>query len=131
MFLVCLCLLSPLDGRLALPDASPGADKQLLPTQEDKIQDRVTMGLMFDWRDGGPEDEAESVKWHMEAAQAGHPVSQLVIASRYFHGSGLPKDDSEAYKWTRRSAEQGYKYAQFNLGYCYALGVGGGCPIRC
>ncbi len=55
-------------------------------------------------------------------AQAGDPVSQHLLASKYRLGLGIPKDPEKAAKWMRRAAEQGYVEAEQDLGGMYMQG---------
>lgn len=70
----------------------------------------------------------ESAGWWLErAAKLGDSMSIGALATAYSSGSkelGIKKDSFSAAKWFRLSAESGNRWGMFNLGECYANGVG-------
>jgi len=61
-------------------------------------------------------------------AQKGYPAKGEISSSeKYFSEAGDAKanyDYKEAVKWYTKSADRGYAQAQFELGFCYAEGLG-------
>ena len=70
-------------------------------------------------------DEAEALKWYLNAGNHGDKYAQLRLGTYYEWGmGGLKKDDTEAAKWYRKSAEQGQPWAQLVIGSMYEEGRG-------
>ncbi len=77
------------------------------------------------------QNEEMAVKWYMKAAKKGHAQAQNEIAAYHLKGFeslmfgiSLERNDKAAVDWYKVSAEQGYALAQYNLGCCYAQGIG-------
>ncbi len=46
--------------------------------------------------------------WHLRAAEAGHPLAQLIVADDYLsYGGGLERDPEKARYWYEKAASQG------------------------
>ena len=82
------------------------------------------LGVMYNYGEGVPEDDAEAVRWYRLAAEQGHASAQYNLGVMYDYGEGVLKDEAEAVRWYRLAAEQGNATAQFTLGLMYALGQG-------
>ena len=82
------------------------------------------LGLMYDYGEGVPQDDAEAVRWYRLAAEQGHAGAQNKLGFAYGTGDGVPQDDAEAARWYRLAAEQGNASAQYNLGVAYGTGDG-------
>ncbi|GBL24036.1 secretory immunoglobulin A-binding protein EsiB [Opitutia bacterium] len=52
------------------------------------------------------------------------PPAQTLLGHAYFNGEGVQQDQALAISWYRKAAEQGLAEAQYNLGGCYANGIG-------
>ena len=61
--------------------------------------------------------------WY-QAAKAGIPEGQILLATCYAFGIGVPENRAEMIKWYYKAAEQGQFYAQHRLGVCYLNGRG-------
>ena len=70
------------------------------------------------------QDNAEAVKWHRKAADAGNAGAQYTLGTEYAVGEVVPQDDAEALRWFLKAAEQGHADAQDRLGFMYAHGHG-------
>lgn len=77
------------------------------------------------------QNEEMAVKWYVKAAKKGHAQAQNEIAGYHLKGFeslmfgiSLERNDKAAVDWCKESAEQGYAVAQYNLGNCYAQGIG-------
>ena len=73
---------------------------------------------------GVTEDQEESSRLYLKAAEQGDLRARLVTGFRYREGNGMPKNDVEALKWFRLAANQGDKIAQYMMGTCYLYGFG-------
>lgn len=73
---------------------------------------------------GVSEDQEESSRLYLKAAEQGDLNAQLVTGFRYREGKGMPKNDVEALKWFRLAANQGDRIAQYMMGTCYLYGFG-------
>lgn len=73
--------------------------------------------------EGRPVDRAQATRWFEQAAKAGRPVSQWMLAQRYAGGDGVPKNAARAIELLRASAEQGVAGAQSLLGWVYLAGA--------
>ena len=51
-----------------------------------------------------PQDDAEAMKWHRLAADAGDAVAQYNLGMLYADGQGVAQDYTEAAKWLRLAA---------------------------
>ncbi|MDE5465211.1 tetratricopeptide repeat protein [Bradyrhizobium sp. CSS354] len=64
---------------------------------------------------GVAKDEAEAVRWYLQAAQQGNEGAQEALYEAYTQGRGVPVDYAEAEKWIRPLAEKGYGLPQLFL----------------
>lgn len=55
-------------------------------------------------------------------AQAGDPIAQLSLATKYMYGDEVARDAEQAFSWYLKAAEQGV--APGSVGYMYATGSG-------
>ena len=83
-----------------------------------------SLGSMYAFGEGVPQDDAEAAKWYRLAAEQGYARAQAALGPMYVSGRGVPQDDAEAVKWFRLAAEQGNAWAQNNLGFMYTNGRG-------
>lgn len=68
---------------------------------------------------GNPERAAP---WLKQAAEAGNPRAEFLVARMYATGRGLARSTDEAFDWMRKAAESGLVEAQYELGLMYADG---------
>ena len=87
------------------------------------VEAQVTLGLMYFFGDGVPQDYAEAVRWLRQAADQEHANAQYNLGVMYAEGRGVPQDEAEAVRWYRLAAAQGLAGAQFNLGFMYFEGT--------
>jgi uncharacterized protein len=59
-----------------------------------------------------------------DAANAGDPRAQFILAREFQTGEGRPKNQNLSIFWYRKSADAGYAPSQNNLGVCYKIGTG-------
>ena len=67
------------------------------------------MGELHRLGQGVPEDPATAGRWHLEAAEQGHPRAMYYVALMYYRGRGndWDKDYVRAYVWFTLAAEEG------------------------
>ncbi len=83
------------------------------------------LGLMYDFGEGVPEDDATAVRWYRLAAEQGHAETEFRLGSIYAVGIGVPQDEAESGRWYRLAAEHGHSGAQASLGTWYYSGARG------
>ena len=69
-------------------------------------------------------DYARAMKYHMQAAMAGNPLSMFDLGSMYEYGFGTEINLVEAAKWYGRSARYGLAQGQYNYATMLETGVG-------
>ena len=85
---------------------------------------QITLGVMYEYSNGFPQNYEEAVKWYRLAAEQGNAEAKFNLAVMYEDGNGVLQDYAEAVKWYRLAAEQGNATAQYNLGLTYGRGLG-------
>jgi len=83
-----------------------------------------TLGVMYKFGRGVPQNHAEAAKWYRLAADQGIPSAQWNLGVMYDKGEGVPQNYAEAVKWYRLAADQGLDVAQNNLGVMFERGQG-------
>jgi uncharacterized protein len=85
-----------------------------------------SLGKIYKWGKGVPQDKAEAAKWYAkaaegyrEAAERGNSDAQYKLGDIYYFGQGVPESCAEAVRWYRQAAEQGNTDAQISLGNMY------------
>ena len=104
--------------------AAPDFDETMAAAKQGEAYAQFNLGIMYEYGDGVPENDAEAVKWYRKAADQGHANAQSNLGFMYEKGMGVPENYAEAVKWYRKAADQGDAYAQYNLGFMYATGAG-------
>jgi TPR repeat protein len=69
-------------------------------------------------------DQEAAFKYHLDAAEAGHPYAQLAVAIRYFGGLGVERDDKMGVEWMQKASGQGLPRAKHFLGDILTAGLG-------
>ena len=92
----------------------------LVHAEQGDARAQFILGVMYDFGQGVPEDDAEAVKWYRKAAEQGLAGAQSTLGLMYDNGRGVLKDEAEAVRWFRLAAEQGDATAQYGLGFKYA-----------
>ncbi len=84
-----------------------------------------SLGRMYTWGEGVPQDYVEAAKWKRKAAEQGNAHAQYALGAKFFLGKqGVPQHYVEAAIWFRKAAEQGNYFAQHSLGTMYDDGQG-------
>ena len=119
--LLCLAWWNALQG--GTPN---GAEWQDLRASAEKGNRKaeVCLGSAYLNGQGVAEDEAESLRWFLRAAEQQEAVAESFVASAYLDGVGTNRNARQAVKWARQAAEHGDARAQHMLGYCYHHGTG-------
>jgi len=104
--------------------AAPDFDETMAAAKQGEAYAQYNLGVMYDFGNGVPENDAEAVKWYRKAADQGLADAQYNLGVMYDFGRGVPENDAEAVKWYRKAADQGYVTAQYNLGNMYVHGEG-------
>ncbi len=81
-----------------------------------------TLGAMYQFGQGIPQDYQQAVAWYRKAAEQGHSEAQHNLGVMYAIGLGISQNHRQAVVWYRKAAEQGNAYAQLSLGITYANG---------
>ena len=66
---------------------------------------QASLGIIYAYGEGAPQDYAEAVKWYLKAAEQGHAEAQFTLGLMYRDGRGVSQDYAEAVKWWRKAAE--------------------------
>jgi TPR repeat protein len=99
--------------------------KQALKRAEQgDIDAQLSVGMMYDFGQGVPQNYAEAIRWYRRSADRGNPAAQNNLGVMHMNGQGVPANAVEAARWIRMAADQGYAQAQMNLGWMHAQGTG-------
>ena len=103
-------------GESPVSEPIPGPAKDSASSPRSKPTRRVRGTL-------GPETDTTSED--LEKAEQGDLDAQCSLGVRYRYGiDGTAQDPAKAVGWFRKAADQGHAEAQYELGKCYAEGVG-------
>jgi TPR repeat protein len=69
---------------------------------------------MYGKGQGELQDNKETLKWFLLAAEQGKAFAQYNLGLMYDNGQGVPQDDAKAHMWFNLGASQGHKLAQKN-----------------
>ena len=64
----------------------------------------TTSGGCTTMAEASPQNDAEAVIWHRQAAEQGHAGAQYNLGWRYYTGEGVPQDYVEAHMWLNLAA---------------------------
>jgi hypothetical protein len=70
------------------------------------------MGYLHRVGEGVPKDDAEAVKWFLQAAENLHVDAQYYVGLCFAHGIGKEQDLVQAYKWLNLAAAANHTRAQ-------------------
>jgi TPR repeat protein len=60
---------------------------------------QINLGNMYFDGNGVPQDNTESVKWYLLAANQGSADAQIALGFLYEYGEAVPQDYVQAHKW--------------------------------
>jgi TPR repeat protein len=97
----------------------------LLPlAKQGNSKAQATVGIMYDYGHGVPQDRLKAIEWYEKAALQGVTAVQHQLGAKYFRGQGVSQDYQEAARWWRMAAESGLVESQYNMGLLHAKGQG-------
>jgi len=67
-----------------------------------------------------PADPERAAPWLKQAAEAGNPRAEFLVARMYATGKGLAPSADAAFDWMRKAAGSGLAEARYELGLMYA-----------
>jgi len=111
----------------ALPEGktnSPEWEDLRASAEKGNRKAQVCVGFAYLDGHGVAEDEAESLRWFLRAAQQQEVLAESFVASAYLDGVGTNRNARQAVKWARQAAEHGDARAQGMLAHCYQDGAG-------
>jgi TPR repeat protein len=76
---------------------------------------QYNIGVMHEWGNGVPQDNANALKWYKRSAERSHKDAQNNLGALYSKGEGTGQDFVEALKWFIISAENGSEGGQKNI----------------
>lgn len=72
---------------------------------------QYNLGLIYEYGEGVPEDNAEAAKWYRQAAEQGVEEAQFDLARLYNSGEGVQQSEVRAYAWFHVARAGGDEYA--------------------
>ena len=93
------------------------------------VSSQLLLAAKYSTGDGVDRDQSEASRWHLMAAQSGHPQAMYEVSMRYRHGLGLTKNEVEADVWRQRAASAGIPQAQYEMAHAYGVITGKGAQI--
>ncbi len=83
------------------------AIRELRPLAEQGDGDaQNNLGIMYDYGQGVPQDDAKAVKWYRKAAEQGNAGAQYNLGVMYGKGQGVPQDYAQAHMWYNLAASR-------------------------
>jgi uncharacterized protein len=76
---------------------------------------QYNIGVMHEWGNGVPQDNANALKWYKRSAERSHKDAQNNLGALYSKGEGAEEDFVEALKWFIISSENGSEGGQKNI----------------
>jgi uncharacterized protein len=73
-------------------------------------------GLSFASGETVPQDYAQAAQCYTDAAEQGHSLAQLNLATLYERGEGVTRDEGRARLWLTKAANLANAAAQYRLG---------------
>ena len=67
---------------------------------------QYNLGVMHDYGQGVPQDDAEASRWWRLAADQGHANAQYNLGFMYSNGSGVPQDYVQMHMWFNLAASR-------------------------
>ncbi len=89
---------------------------------------QTTLGLMYHYGNGVPEDDKTAFAWFHRAAMQGDAEAQFRLANMYMYNFGVPEGEEDlerqAAYWYHQAATRGHAEAQYTLGLLLLSGTG-------
>ncbi|MGH6913358.1 MAG: SEL1-like repeat protein, partial [Geminicoccales bacterium] len=103
---------------------APIADLYRHAAQQEDLDARIRLGLMYHEGDGVSRDPVQAAHWFRLAASEELPAGQAALGYLHEQGTGVEQDFAQALSWYRAAAEQDHAWAQYRLGLMYRDGRG-------
>ena len=89
--------------------AQPGSNDELrAKAEQGDVQAQYNLGIMYETGRGGPQDDAEAVRWYRLAAEQGDAEAQHNLGVMYATGKGVLEDVVTAYAWANIAGANGW-----------------------
>ena len=75
---------------------------------------QFNLGVMYEFGEGVPKNNAEAIKWFRKAAEQGNAEAQNNLGHMYEEGQGVTQDFVEAQMWYNLAAAKGDENARKN-----------------
>src|SRR6185436_11935459 len=97
VFCVIFCFLLGSDFLLANAAAASEEDfREAIKRAEKGDPDaQMSVGMMYSFGEGVPQNYEEALKWYRRAASSGNPIAQNNLGIMYINGRGVPKNPTE------------------------------------
>lgn len=91
--------------------------------EQGNVHAQFTLGMMYEFGQGVPQDFCEAAKWYRRAAEQGDAEAQVSLGRMHQEWRGVPHQDyRKAVSWYQKAAEQGNARGQYHLAAAYAEG---------
>ena len=91
--------------------------RKLLPLAESgNAAAQYNIGVMHEWGDGVPQNNAEAIRWYRRSAELSHKDAQNNLGAMYSKGEGAEQNFVEALKWFILSGGNGSEGGKKNIG---------------
>ena len=98
--LVALVVSAPVQAQ------TPEIDALRARAEQGDASAQHNLGVMHDYGQGVPQDDAEAARWYRLAADQGLALAQVNLGVRYENGRGVPQDYIEAHMWFNLAVAQ-------------------------
>ena len=98
--LVALVLCVPVQAQ------TPEIDALRARAEQGDASAQHNLGVVHDYGQGVPQDDAEAARWYRLAADQGLALAQVNLGVRYENGRGVPQDYIEAHMWFNLAVAQ-------------------------
>ncbi len=111
---------------IAEPDPTRAANFYQMAVDQDHVEAKVSLGLLYAQGVGVEEDYARAMALLYEAALAGHAVAQVELANYFLDGvpGRVEQSQGHAFEWYGLAARQGVVLAQMRYGQMNFQGIG-------
>ncbi len=77
----------------------PGTKAIMTQASRGNARAQTTLGFMYEYGRGVPQNYVTAVYWYQHAAEQGDPDGQFQFGLMYEKGHGVPQSDTLAYMW--------------------------------
>ena len=101
-----VAVLTALAQCAPVQEPTPETDTQRARAEAGDAEAQFSLGGMYEYGVGVPQDYVEAVRWHRLAADQGHAGGQSALAGMYSDGEGVSRDRVEAHMLLNLAAAQ-------------------------